>query len=141
MPKLLHHLLLGTALVMTPLVIFSTAIAGPKLVKTGKSLKPEKTITLQVRNRTNQTVQVEIPSYTNQITLEPKQHRRFKFRLRNTDHGLSVLYWNNQSAIALRGKVVKPNSQTLHLDVYPGRYSDNDIAIYDSEIPGSVLIF
>ena len=141
MAKFLRPLLVATALLVTPAVIFSTAIAGPKFLKTGKTLNPEKTVILQVRNRTIKPVQVEIPSYTDQITIKPKQRRNFKFKLRNSEHGLSVLYWSNQPELALRGKVRKPNRQTVHLDVYPGKFSDDDRAIYDTEIPGSVLIF
>ena len=141
MPKFLRPLLLAAALIAAPVVIFTTAEAGPKFLKTGKTLKPEKAVIIQVRNRTNKPVQVEIPSYTDQITMPPKQMRKFKFKLRNMEHGLSVLYWSNQPDLALQGKVIKPNSQTVSLDLYPGSFSDDDRAIYDTEIPGSVLIF
>lgn len=141
MPKLPRFLLLATALFATPVVIFSTAIAGPKFLKTGKVLKPEMPISLQVRNQTSETVQIEIPSYTDQITIKPKERRRFKFKLRNNEHGLSVLYWTNQQKIGLQGKIVKPNSQTVNLDLYPSSYYDDDRAIYDTEIPGNVLVF
>ncbi|MBD2181397.1 hypothetical protein H6S82_05225 [Planktothrix sp. FACHB-1355] len=141
MPKLPRFLLLATALFATPVVIFSTAIAGPKFLKTGKALKPEMPISLQVRNQTSETVQIEIPSYTDQITIKPKERRRFKFKLRNNEHGLSVLYWTNQQKIGLQGKIVKPNSQTVNLDLYPSSYYDDDRAIYDTEIPGNVLVF
>ncbi|MFB2917675.1 MULTISPECIES: hypothetical protein [Aerosakkonema] len=141
MPKLPRFLLLATALFATPVVIFSTALAGPKFLKTGKVLKPEMPISLQVRNQTSETVQVEIPSYTDQITIQPKERRRFKFKLRNNEHGLSVLYWTNQQKIGLQGKLVKPNSQTINLDLYPSSYYDDDRAIYDTEIPGNVLVF
>lgn len=141
MAKLLRPLLLATAAFAIPGVIFSTAVAGPKFLKTGKSLQPQKALVLNVRNHTNKAVQVEIPSYTNQITMQPRQTRRFKFKLRNGEHGLSVLYWSNQPDLALQGKVKKLNSQTLNLDLSRGSFSDDDRAIYDTEIPGSVLIF
>ncbi len=141
MPKLRHSLLVATTLLLAPVVIFSTALAGPKFLKTGKVLQPEKPIVLEVRNRTSKAIQVEIPSYTDQITMQPREKRKLKFKLRNGEHGLSVLYWTNQQEIALQGKIVKPNAQTVLLDLYPSRYYDDDRAIYDTEIPGNVLIF
>lgn len=141
MPKLRHSLLLATTILLAPVVIFSTSLAGPKFLKTGKALQPEKPLILEVRNRTSKPIQVEIPSYTDQITMKPRERRKLKFKLRNGEHGLSVLYWTNQQEIALQGKIVKPNAQTVLLDLYPSRYYDDDRAIYDTEIPGNVLIF
>lgn len=131
-----------TCLVLAGIIITTETIARPKFVKTGKTLKQDDFITLQVRNQTQNPISVEIPSYTDQITMKPKERRKIRFKLRNKDHGLSVLYWSPTGEQALSGKVNKPNSQTVLLDLQPGSFAQDDSrAIYDTEIPGQVMVF
>lgn len=141
MSKLILRILAATTLLVTSALICTETAAGPKFLKTGKTLKRDEYLTLQVINRTANEVQVEIPSYTDQISMQPKQRRKFRFKLRNREHGLSVLYWSPTGEFALSGRVKKPNSQTVLLDVYPSSFAEDDKAIYDTEIPGTVLIF
>ncbi|MBE9225392.1 hypothetical protein IQ264_08100 [Phormidium sp. LEGE 05292] len=142
MYKNLLRILGTTCLVLAGIIITTETIAGPKFVKTGKTLNQSEYITLQVCNHTPNPVSVEIPSYTDQITMKPKETRKLRFKLRNQDHGLSVLYWSPTGEQVLSGKVNKPNSQTLLLDLKPGSFAQqDDRAIYDTEIPGQVLVF
>ncbi|MFB2833119.1 hypothetical protein [Floridanema evergladense] len=135
--------ILGTAcLVLAGIIITTETIAEPKFVKTGKTLKQDDFITLQVRNQTPNPINMEIPSYTDQITMQPKEMRKLRFKLRNKEYGLSVLYWSPTGEQALLGKVNKPNSQTVLLDLQPGNFAkEDDRAIYDTESPGQVLVF
>ncbi|MFB2878773.1 hypothetical protein [Floridanema aerugineum] len=142
MYKNLLRILGTTCLVIAGIIITTETIAGPKFVKTGKTLKQDDFITLQVSNQTANPISVEIPSYTDQITMKPKERRKIRFKLRNQDHGLSVLYWSPTGEQALLGKVNKPNSQTVLLDLQPGSFAqEDDRAIYDTEIPGQVMVF
>lgn len=142
MYKNLLRILGITCLVLAGIIITTETIARPKFVKTGKTLKQDDFITLQVRNQTQNPISVEIPSYTDQITMKPKERRKIRFKLRNKDHGLSVLYWSPTGEQALSGKVNKPNSQTVLLDLQPGSFAQDDSrAIYDTEIPGQVMVF
>lgn len=142
MYKNLLRILGATFLIVAGIIITTETIAGPKFVKTGKTLKQDDFITLQVRNHTANPISVEIPSYTDQITMKPKEIRKIRFKLRNKDHGLSVLYWSPTGEQALSGKVNKPNSQTVLLDLQTGSFAQqDDRAIYDTEIPGQVMVF
>ncbi|MGA9380960.1 MAG: hypothetical protein WBV73_19520 [Phormidium sp.] len=142
MYKKLLRILGTTCLIVAGIIITTETIAGPKFVKTGKTLNQDEYITLQVRNYTPNPINVEIPSYTDQITMKPKEKRKLRFKLRNQDHGLSVLYWSATGEQALSGKVNKPNSQTVLLDLQPGSFAQQeDRAIYDTEIPGQILVF
>ncbi|XWK89498.1 MAG: hypothetical protein U7127_05385 [Phormidium sp.] len=142
MYKNLLRILGATCLIVAGIIITTETIAGPKFVKTGKTLKQDDFITLQVRNQTANPISVEIPSYTDQITMKPKERRKIRFKLRNQDHGLSVLYWSPTGEQALLGKVNKPNSQTVLLDLQAGSFAqEDDRAIYDTEIPGQVMVF
>lgn len=141
MYKNLLRILGSTCLIVAGIIITTDTIAEPKFVKTGKTLKKDDFITLQVRNQTPEPISMEIPSYTDQITMQPKERRKLRFKLRNRDHGLSVLYWSPTGEQALSGKVNKPNSQTVLLDLQPGSFAQDDKAIYDTEIPGQVLVF
>jgi hypothetical protein len=143
MYKNLLRILGATCLIVASTIITTETIAGPKFVKTGKTLKQDDFITLQVRNQTRNPINVEIPSYTDQITMKPRESRRLRFKLRNKEHGLSVLYWSPTGEQALSGKVNKPNSQTVLLDLQPGSFAqlDDDRAIYDTETPGQVMVF
>jgi len=142
MYKNLLRILGITCLIVAGIIITTETIARPKFVKTGKTLKQDDYITLQVRNQTLNSVSVEIPSYTDQMTMKPKERRKIRFKLRNKDHGLSVLYWSPTGEQALSGKVNKPNSQTVLLDLRPGSFAQqDDRAIYDTEIPGTILVF
>lgn len=142
MYKNLLRILGITCLIVAGIIITTETLARPKFVKTGKTLKQDDYITLQVRNQTLNPVSVEIPSYTDQMTMQPKERRKIRFKLRNKDHGLSVLYWSPTGEQALSGKVNKPNSQTVLLDLRPGSFAQqDDRAIYDTEIPGTILVF
>lgn len=142
MYKNLLRILGITCLIVAGIIITTETFARPKFVKTGKTLKQDDYITLQVRNQTLNPVSVEIPSYTDQMTMQPKERRKIRFKLRNKDHGLSVLYWSPTGEQALSGKVNKPNSQTVLLDLRPGSFAQqDDRAIYDTEIPGTILVF
>lgn len=142
MYKNLLRILGITCLIVAGIIITTETLARPKFVKTGKTLKQDDYITLQVRNQTLNPVSVEIPSYTDQMTMQPKERRKIRFKLRNRDHGLSVLYWSPTGEQALSGKVNKPNSQTVLLDLRPGSFAQqDDRAIYDTEIPGTILVF
>ncbi|MFB2935700.1 hypothetical protein ACE1B6_10640 [Aerosakkonemataceae cyanobacterium BLCC-F154] len=142
MYKNLLRILGATFLIVAGIIITTETIAGPKFVKTGKTLKQDDFITLQVRNHTGNPISVEIPSYTDQITMKPRERKKLRFKLRNKDHGLSVLYWSPTGEQALSGRVKKPNSQTVLLDLQPGSFGQqDDRAIYDTEIPGQVMVF
>ncbi|OKH40105.1 hypothetical protein NIES2119_04055 [[Phormidium ambiguum] IAM M-71] len=142
MYKNLLRILGITCLIVGGIIITTETLARPKFVKTGKTLKQDDYITLQVRNQTLNPVSVEIPSYTDQMTMQPKERRKLRFKLRNKEHGLSVLYWSPTGEQALSGKVNKPNSQTVLLDLRPGSFAQqDDRAIYDTEIPGTILVF
>jgi len=131
----------ATALILAGIAISTETLAEPKFVKTGKTLKQDEFITVQLRNQTANPVSVEIPSYTDQITMQPKEKRKLRFKLRNKDYGLSVLYWSPTGQQALSGKINKPNSQTVVLDLQPGTVAQDDRAIYDAELPGTILVF
>lgn len=142
MYKNLLRILGITCLIVAGIIVTTETLARPKFVKTGKTLKQDDLITVLVRNQTLNPISVEIPSYTDQITMQPKERRKIRFKLRNKDHGLSVLYWSPTGEQVLSGKVNKPNSQTVLLDLRPGNFAQqDDRAIYDTEIPGTILVF
>ena len=142
MYKKLLRILGITCLIVAGIIITTETLARPKFVKTGKTIKQDDFITVLVRNQTLNPVSVEIPSYTDQITMQPKERRKIRMKLRNKDHGLSVLYWSPTGEQALLGKVNKPNSQTVLLDLQPGSFAQqDDRAIYDTEVPGTILVF
>lgn len=141
MLKHLPALLTAIALLFCPALLAKPALAGPKYLKTSQTIKPGQAMSIQVTNRTSETVQVEIPSYAGPYSMEPQQRLKFNFRLRPQAAGVSVLYWTPKVAKPLQAKVYKPNAKTLQVDVKSSQYYQDDSAIYDSELPGTVFIF
>lgn len=139
--KFLPAFLTAMALLISPAVLPKPAMAGPKYVGTGKTIKPGQPISLQVTNHTSETVQVELPSYVGPITMKPKQKLKLNVRLRQQDRGVSFLYWTPKGEVPLQAKVAKPNARTLQVQLSRSRFYRDDRALYDSEFNDTIFVF
>ncbi|WP_448562792.1 hypothetical protein [Trichothermofontia sp.] len=98
-------------------------------------------IYLQVVNYSHKKVDFEVPPFIGPTTLQPGAQRTVSLRLRETDHGLSLLYWNPDN-FPVRARLQQAaGSKHYRVTLTSTGFLQDDRALYDTEFSNFLRIF
>lgn len=121
---------LSATLILSPIAFAPRTAAGTCATNCPPAVLqfvPGQAITVQVKNRTNQTINIEKVQGTKPISLTAGQGLQFE-RSGNTITNLSVVW--EAEAFPLRAVVTQPNSRTLRIELIAGSQPPGDRAVY-----------
>jgi hypothetical protein len=122
--------LLATIAILAPMLLSGQTHAGTcaeRCPEGNIQFVPGRPITVQIKNRTQRSIQIEKVQGTKPASLAAGQTLKFE-RTGNTIDNLSVV-WDSEG-LPLRAIVMQPNSTTLRIELEAGWSSINDRAVY-----------
>jgi|GEM_PF-5562973 len=98
-------------------------------------------IYLQIVNHSRKRVDFEVPPFVGPTTLQPGGQRTVHLRLREADHGLSVLYWNPDN-FPVRARLHQAaGSKHYRITLTSTGFLQDNRALYDTEFSNFLRIF
>jgi hypothetical protein len=90
--------------------------------------KPGQLVKVEVVNRTPRVLTIQKPQTTESIAIQPGQVVKFE-QTQVTEPNMSLLFWDD-TGLALKAMVSKPNLATLRVELRPNWYPPGDRSVY-----------
>jgi hypothetical protein len=90
--------------------------------------KPGQLVRVEVVNRTPRVLTIQKPQTTESITIQPGKVFKFE-QTQVTAPNISLLFWD-ETGLALKATVFKPNLATLRVELRPNWYPPGDRSVY-----------
>ena len=142
MPKLLPLALITTSLLFVPAAppkpaTAGTCVAGSSCGPQPMQFVPGERITVEVVNFTESVVEVQQPSGTDPLAVNPGQMLSF-VRGGGTNPNFSIVMWD-VLGLPLKFNLQKPEATVLRIEVRPGGRPPGDRAVYLQD-DGRILV-